>query len=186
MPAKRGEEDMTIRQHHHQIAAAVVQQGTEILLVQQQGPRDPAPFWALPGGRVEPGELLHEALIREVREETGLEVLGIGPLLYVAQHVQPTPYHWSGETDTDIGAIVTVFVFEVTAWSGDLCPADPDNFIKLCRFLPPDEAIRCLEDLPAVMGEPILAYLRGEATPGAIWLYRQQPDTSDQLIARLG
>ena len=177
---------MIIRQHHHQIAAAVVRQGENILLVQQQGPNDPAPFWALPGGRVEPGELLHEALIREVREETGLEVASIGLLLHVTQHVQPTPFHWSGETDTSIGAIVTAFVFEVTAWSGDLCPADPDGFVKRCRFLPPAEAIRCLEGLPAVMGEPILAFLRGEAMPGALWFYRQQPDASDQLIARLG
>ena len=114
-------ENMSIRQHHHQIAVALVRQGTEILLVQQQAPDDPAPFWTLPGGRVEPGELLHEALIREVREETGLEVSGIGRLLYVTQHIQPTPYHWSGETDAAIGAIGTAFVFEVTAWQSLCC-----------------------------------------------------------------
>jgi len=37
-------------------------------------------LWSVPGGRVEPGETNAEAVIREVREETGLEVT-CGPLL---------------------------------------------------------------------------------------------------------
>jgi len=44
------------------------------LLVQQQAPHDPAATWSLPGGVAEHGELLTEAHVREVFEETGLEV----------------------------------------------------------------------------------------------------------------
>ena len=39
--------------------------------------RDTVPFkgyWALPGGRAEPGEIVEQTVVREVKEETGLDV----------------------------------------------------------------------------------------------------------------
>ncbi|HLZ55533.1 MAG TPA: NUDIX domain-containing protein [Ktedonosporobacter sp.] len=51
-------------------AAAVVIDNGQILLIQ----REDFKVWALPGGQIEAGESVAQAAIREVREETGIEV----------------------------------------------------------------------------------------------------------------
>jgi 8-oxo-dGTP diphosphatase len=53
---------------------AVVLDGDGRLLLIRRGHAPSAGFWSVPGGRVEPGETLDEAVVREVREETGLAV----------------------------------------------------------------------------------------------------------------
>ena len=51
---------------------AIVLDGDDLLLI-RRGHGPAAGEWSIPGGRVEAGETLAEAVVREVAEETGLE-----------------------------------------------------------------------------------------------------------------
>ena len=53
---------------------AVVKDERGRLLLIKRGHEPGVGLWSLPGGRVEPGETDAEALVREMREETGLVV----------------------------------------------------------------------------------------------------------------
>jgi ADP-ribose pyrophosphatase YjhB (NUDIX family) len=56
-----------------------------VLLFRYEDP-DGGPYWALPGGGLEPGETPLRGAAREVREETGWSDLTPGPLLCVWEH----------------------------------------------------------------------------------------------------
>lgn len=55
------------------VGAVCTHAGQLLLIRRGRGPA--AGEWSVPGGRVEWGETLHEAVVRETREETGLEVV---------------------------------------------------------------------------------------------------------------
>jgi 8-oxo-dGTP diphosphatase len=50
---------------------AVLVRGDAVLLVRRRNPPNRG-FWGYPGGRIEPGEPLADATLRELREETGV------------------------------------------------------------------------------------------------------------------
>lgn len=70
---------------------AVVVEDDELLLV-RRGHGPGAGEWSVPGGRVEPGETLAEAVLRELEEETGVEGV-CGPLLGWVERIGEDHHH---------------------------------------------------------------------------------------------
>jgi ADP-ribose pyrophosphatase YjhB (NUDIX family) len=64
---------------------AFVLDGERVLLIRRGRPPGEG-LWSVPGGKLEPGETLAQAVAREVREETGL-VVEVGPLACVVERM---------------------------------------------------------------------------------------------------
>ena len=72
---------------------AVIVQDDSLLLVERANPPGVGK-WAAPGGVVEPGETLAAAVVREVLEETGLEV-SVGDIAWAGDSIGPgAPPAW--------------------------------------------------------------------------------------------
>lgn len=65
------------------VVAAIIEKDGNILLAQRPVHADQPGMWEFAGGKVEAGETQPEALIRELREELGIDAL---PGQYVASH----------------------------------------------------------------------------------------------------
>ena len=92
----------------------------------RRGPqaRNERGLWEFPGGKVEFGERLADALRREIREEYGVEI-AVGRLLDVADHILPEEgQHWVSPT----------FICQIV--SGEPAIREPSKCTEIGWFLP--------------------------------------------------
>ena len=72
------------------VAAVAIDDGN--LLLVRRGNEPGLGTWSVPGGRMEPGETIQEAVVRELREETGIEGVCTG-LIGVAESIGDNHHH---------------------------------------------------------------------------------------------
>jgi 8-oxo-dGTP diphosphatase len=168
---------MSMRPAHH-VAVAIMRRRDEVVLVLQGAPGE-EPFWALPGGVVDDGELVPEALVREVREETGITIAP-GRLAFVRQVDNRQPVQLVGRR-AGIGYLVTVWVFEVGDWTGEPASEDPDGFVKEARLVPLHEAVLRLRRTHWL--EIAADYLEGRIEPGSLHFERWHEDGQIERLA---
>jgi len=91
-----------------EVAAAVMlrAEGREFLLAQRPEGKVYAGYWEFPGGKVEPGESVRQALIRELQEELGITVTACSP--------------WLTRQFTYPHATVRLNFWRATAWTGEI------------------------------------------------------------------
>jgi 8-oxo-dGTP diphosphatase len=90
---------------------AIITDPTGRLLLIKRGHEPEAGRWSLPGGRIEPGESDEQALVREVREETGLTV-SAGRLIGSVDRPQPG------------GRVLVIRDYAAEVTGGDLAAGD--------------------------------------------------------------
>jgi 8-oxo-dGTP diphosphatase len=90
-----------------QVAAAVIQRPDGCFLLGQRAPSTFYPgYWEFPGGKVEAGETPRDALVRELREELGIDVRRAYPWIVREHHYEH--------------AHVRLHFFRVVEWDGEL------------------------------------------------------------------
>jgi 8-oxo-dGTP diphosphatase len=122
----------------HAADGLMVNENGKIVLIQRKGVTFHN-FWALPGGTVDEGETIEEALIREMKEETGVdvdpkEILGIfsdperDPRGRVISTVFICDYKGILKAGSDAGRIITITLEEAL----EMQLAFDHNFILQC------------------------------------------------------
>ena len=128
------------------VVAGLLVKGDRILLTQRTKDQSMPLKWEFPGGKIEPGESPEQALVRELGEELGVEVV-VGSIFEVVSHA----YH-------DFDLLMLVYPCKLVGNAQPTCREVAD-----LRWLEPSE----LGDYDILAADaPLVGRLRVEGTKG--------------------
>ncbi len=123
------------------VACALVDVDGRVLIAKRPPGRSLAGLWEFPGGKVEPGETPEEALIRELREELGIEV----------QQPCLAPFTFASHAYETFHLLMPLFICR--KWGGEVSPREGQEIAWV-------RAVR-LGDFPMPPADvPLVAMLR--------------------------
>lgn len=125
------------------VASGIIIDNDQIVFVQNRR-RNGSLDWSTPGGVVDPGEQVLEALQREVVEETALTAQGWSPLLYSVE---------VNFVERELSLRAEVFV--ATGYDGTLHIDDPDNVVVDGRWVDHPQALTLLDHSPQWVAQPL-------------------------------
>ncbi len=162
----------------------------QVLLARRPEGKPYAGYWEFPGGKVEPGEAVGEALARELAEELGLSEVRSVPWLVVGHHYPHATVrlhfrrvrHWQGTPQAREG--------QTLAWRHpgalELQPLLPAS-VRPIRWLQLPQVLRI--SCAALVGlsefERLIDAALTETKAGPLWMQLREPELSAPDLHRL-
>jgi 8-oxo-dGTP diphosphatase len=167
--------------------AVLIRMDGRVLLARRPVGKVYAGYWEFPGGKVEPGESVQEALAREIREELAIEV--------------ERSHSWITQVYSYPHATVRLHFHRVLAWRGEPHPVEHDEFswerpesVGVAPLLPANGSVLKALLLPheyaisqaAELGvERFLGRLRARLGEGLRMVQLREPGMSKSELASL-
>lgn len=116
------------------VAVALIDADNKVLIAERSAGKSMAGLWEFPGGKVEPGETPEAALVREIREELGID-LCLECLC---------PFTFASHAYDDFHLLMPLYICRT--WEGEISPREGQRVtwvkaIELSRYpMPPADA----------------------------------------------